>query len=147
MAYSDYGAFVYKNGVRQPQFEDADVDKKDFGMGIVHGIIKDDHIKVICYKQGLPKIFYDDKKLDYYDKEKVDYWDYEDFSYDYNGYNFCFHSGYDSKPYSVTVVTPDLDVWTCKYDYGYGAGFGGDDSDVIASEYLNGIINESCGEE
>jgi hypothetical protein len=123
MAYCDYGAFVWRNGVRQRQLEDTDIDKKFWKMGITHGLIEDEHIKVICYKQGLPKIFYDDKELDYYDKEKIDYWDFEDFSYDFNDYHFYFHSGFDTYPYLVTVNTPNGDTWVCEYDYAYGAGF------------------------
>jgi hypothetical protein len=109
--------------VRQYHLEDADVDTKYFRMGMAHGLIEDEHIKVICYKQGLPKIFYDDEELDYYDKEKIDHWDYKDFSYHYNGYHFWFHSGFDTKPYKVVVKTPTDDVWSCEYDYSYGAGF------------------------
>jgi hypothetical protein len=123
MAYSDYGAFVWRNGFRQYHLEDADVDTKYWKVGIAHGLIKDEHILVICYKQGLPKIFYDDKQLIYYDKEKIDEYDFEDFSFDYNGYHFYFHSGYNTKPYRVTVETPNGDTWSCEYDYHYGAGF------------------------
>lgn len=72
MAYSDYGAFVYKNGVRMPQLEDADIDERFWKVGLTHGLIEDEHIKVICYKQGLPKIFFDDLQLTYYNDEAID---------------------------------------------------------------------------
>ena len=122
MAYCDYGAFDYKNGVRQSQLEDADIDEKFWKMGITHGLIEDEHIKVICYKQGIPKVFYDDIELGDY-KRDCDNYDFEDFTYDFEGYSFYFHSGYDTKPYRVTVVTPTGDTWVCEYDYFYGAGF------------------------
>ena len=123
MAYSDYGAFVYKNGVQMLQFEDADIDERFWKVGLTHGLIEDEHIKVICYKQGLPKIFFDNLQLTYYDDEAIDTYDFDDFSFDYNGYHFYFHSGSYIKPYKVTVETPVGDVWICEYDYFYGAGF------------------------
>lgn len=86
MAYSDYGAEVYRNGIRRNDKEDAPLfitDKEAFGESIEnipnsmrifayllnnkdfismanrfgHGIMGDDSIRVLCYKVGLPQIF------------------------------------------------------------------------------------------
>lgn len=82
MAYSDYGAFVWKNGVRQEDKEDvpvwdADVELsypqvmrifanavKNYKSGndewwqhCQHGVLGDGDIRVSCYKQGFPCVW------------------------------------------------------------------------------------------
>lgn len=87
MAYSDYGAFVFKNGERRRDKEDVAAfasDEETFGTDsanipsgarifayilnrkdgantwldyIHHGIMGDGPVRVICHKQGLPGIY------------------------------------------------------------------------------------------
>ena len=86
MAYSDYGAFVYKNGERRRDKEDVALFKSDeetFGESsenipsgariwvflakhggglpwtdcIHHGIMGDGDIRVMCHKTGFPRIY------------------------------------------------------------------------------------------
>ncbi len=124
MAYSDYGAFVWKNGERVKELEDGVTSLDD--VGFAHGIIRDELVEVICYKQGLPKVFYKGERIPIEDGR--DYWDYGVFFVEYNGYVFKFISGYClDEPYEVRVTCPNKDEWVCKYDYEYGAGWTDED--------------------
>lgn len=83
MAYSDYGAFVYENGVRRRDKEDVGVYDTDeaslpSGMRIYanilknmdagttddwwrhshHGVMGDGKVRVACYKQGFPRFYF-----------------------------------------------------------------------------------------
>ena len=82
----------------------------------------DGDIRVMCHKQGLPSIYEateDGFKKIEYRSENTDYFEYE-INFEYKGYKFYFVSG---KPYYAKMATPDGNVWECKYDYCYGAGF------------------------
>ena len=81
MAYSDYGAFVYKNGERRRDKEDVgvyDTDEANLPSGLriwaniiknrddgndqwwrhsQHGVMGDGLVRVACYKQGFPSIY------------------------------------------------------------------------------------------
>ena len=116
MAYSDYGAFVYLNGKRVTENEDCEYKNR-----LVHGLISDGDIDVVCYKQGLPTIYKDGIEVEYYDEDKIDFYDFTEFGYDLDGYHFYFVN-FD-KPYEVVMTTPTGDEWMCDYDYHYGAGF------------------------
>lgn len=156
MAYSDYGAFVWLNGMRRPDKEDVAAfatDEETFGKSsddipsglriweslikakrdgkelnyithIHHGILGDGNVRVICHKQGLPEIWEAREdgfwNVDWEKKSKIDHYEYDPIRVDYKGYQFEFRSG---SPYYAKMVTPDGDVWECKYDYCYGAGF------------------------
>lgn len=155
MAYSDYGAFVWLNGERRKDKEDVAMfatDEETFGtesknipsgariwanllwqkenntnIHIHHGILGDGNIRVVCHKQGRPKIVEatEDgiKEIKYCDDD-TDCFDYR-ISFKYKGYEFYFVSG---EPYYVEMMTPTGDVWECNYDYEYGAGFEEDES-------------------
>lgn len=119
MAYSDYGAFVWKNGIRQRHLEDTNCKFAD----CVHGLIDTEEFQVLCYKQGLPVIFRKStgESLEYYDRENVDKFEFLPFDYEIDGYEFHFENR--DKPYVAIVITPYGDDWRCAYDYCYGAGF------------------------
>ena len=153
MAYSDYGAFVWCDGERREDKEDVATfasDEETFGTSsenipsgariwvfllnqkdkdvdwvhhIHHGIMGDGDIRVMCHKQGRPKIYEATEagfeKIKYCDDD-TDLYEYEPISFEYKGYKFYFESG---KPYYAKMITPDGHVWECKYDYCYGAGF------------------------
>ena len=150
MAYSDYGAFVWLNGERRKDKEDVATfatDEETFGtesknipsgariwvnllrqkendtnIRIHHGILGDGNIRVVCHKQGRPKIVEateDGFKDIKYCEDDTDYFDYR-VSFKYKGYKFYFASG---EPYYAEMITPTSDVWECNYDYEYGAGF------------------------
>lgn len=153
MAYSDYGAFVWLNGNRRTDKEDVATfatDEETFGtdsanlpsgarlwvnllhqkdtnndISIHHGILGDGNIRVECHKQGRPRILEatEDgfKEIEYCD-ENTDWYDYN-IHFEYKGYKFYFEG---NKPYYAQMTTPEGDVWECKYDYWYGAGFNGD---------------------
>jgi len=82
MAYSDYGAFVYKNSERRTDKEDVgvyDTEEAEFGSGlrifanimkreqegswnkpwrgIKHGVMGDGGVRCTCYKQGFPTVW------------------------------------------------------------------------------------------
>lgn len=156
MAYSDYGAFVFKNGERRRDKEDVavfDSDEETFGQSsenipswlriwvslyqekkegkertyythIHHGIMGDGAVRVVCHKQGLPKICEllengEVKDIKYY-SDDIDYFNYSELNFTYKGYEFHFESG---KPYVAEMIEPDGTKWRCEYDYWYGAGF------------------------
>lgn len=170
MAYSDYGAFVYKNGKRRNDKEDvpvwgADVElevgsgarifanlMKNRGKGSFewwehchHGVIGDGEVRVGCYKQGFPCVYYlengevksleDEVIIALCGDECLEYVEEYDgkryFSYDYNvkfefmGRKFSFEGGsFSGKPgYFASMTEPDGTEWLCEYDYWYGAGF------------------------
>lgn len=116
MAYGDYGAFVYCNGIRIEQNEDC----RSRG-SLVHGLIQDGNIIVECYKQGLPSIFKNGEEVEYYNDNTIDFFDFEPFHYELDGYKFYFCN--KRKPYICEMTTPTGDIWRCEYDYAYGAGF------------------------
>ena len=146
MAYSDYGAFVYCNGVRREDKEDVALfatDEETFGTAsenipsgarlwvamahdrsirLYHGVMGDGSIRVACYKQGSPAIYEaTDEGVNEieYAGEDEDPYDYC-IDYEYKDYKFHFES---DKPYEAQMIEPDGTVWECSYDYEYGAGF------------------------
>lgn len=130
MAYSDYGAFVYLNRKRVEENEDCE----RFGQ-LYHGVIDDGKLIVLCYKQGLPTIYYEGKQIEYYDKDKVDFFDYGGFECEIHGYVIRFESGCDvDYPYVVEVVCPNKDLWRCEYDYWWGSSF--EDEVVVTTGWL-----------
>ena len=159
MAYSDYGAFVWLNDERRKDKEDVAAfatDEETFGESsenigsgsrifvnllyqqinnteiyIDHGVLGDGDIRVICYKQGLPCIkerLSDGtiQEVTYVNLDEVDPYEYDDIHFDYKDHKFYFSSG---KPYYAKMETPTGDIWECKYDYGYGAGFEGENEE------------------
>jgi hypothetical protein len=155
VAYSDYGAFVYKNGERRRDKEDVgvfDTDEANLPSGArilanilkrretggewpwwkhsQHGVMGDGNIRVACYKQGFPTIYHwkdGEEEPTQIDPEKIlglDYFDYPPTDWEYEGYKFHFESG---EPYEASMMEPDGTRWNCEYDYGFGAGFEGDD--------------------
>ena len=90
---------------------------------IHHGILGDGNIRVMCHKQGLPRIYEASEngfeEIKFYNDE-TDYYDYDPIYFEYKGYKFYFVSG---EPYKARMITPDGDEWECEYDYEYGAGF------------------------
>lgn len=117
MAYGDYGAFVYLNGVRRKEFEDCN-SSRGF---LTHGMMQDGDIKVECYKQGLPRIFKNGEEIIYYNDDEIDFFDFNPFHFELDGYKFYFCN--EDKPYVCEMTTPNGDVWRCEYDYMYGSGF------------------------
>lgn len=121
MAYGDYGAYVYRNGIRMKDREDTEV---FLGSDVLaHGVMGDGDVRVACYKQGLPTILHlvDDGKVENISLgEDIDIFDYGTVSFEYMGYYFEFVC---DKPYYAKMVEPSGVTWECKYDYWFGAGF------------------------
>ena len=151
MARSDYGAFVYCNGKRRKDKEDAalfisDNDSSVYGAAdcqkwsaLVHGVLGDGRIRVACYKQGLPMIFeWEDgasepHEIIFHD-EVIDSFNYEPFDFEYEGNRFHFEAGAEddsgrTSPFVASMIETDGTLWECTYDYGYGAGFPEDELD------------------
>lgn len=116
MAYGDYGAFVYLNGVRNEGFEDCVSNGR-----LVHGMMQDGDVKVECYKQGLPRIFKNGELIEYYNDDEIDFFDFNPFHFEIDGYRFYFCN--EGKPYVCEMTTPTGDIWRCEYDYMYGVRF------------------------
>lgn len=133
MAYSDYGAFVYRNGKRRRDKEDAclfDLEEDR----VIHGIMGDGRIRVACYKQYIPEIY--ENESGEIRQVRFNYKDDFDFGtvyFHYKGYRFRFDSG------DICVAEmrePDGAFWSCEYGPGYGAGFEAPDdaAEVIKEE-------------
>lgn len=132
MAYSNYGAFVYKNGIRQKDKEDAclweeipePTSWEDLWM--FHGVMGDGNVRVGCYKQGLPSIFIKEgDTISRYHFKEVLGLDYDDFGIVHmfvQGYEMLFFSRHEREHCKAIMITPEGDTWQCEYDYGYGAG-------------------------
>lgn len=124
MAYGDYGAFVYRNGNRCKDKEDASLFEAERGVyKFGHGIMGDGYIRVLCYKQGLPEIYemtengVTEVK---YCEEDIDPYEYDSIKFKHKGYEFVFQGG---SPYYAIMREPNGTEWKCEYDYHYGAGF------------------------
>lgn len=170
MAYNDYGAFVYENEKRRNDKEDVPVWGVDVELEVgngarifanilknrengatewwqncQHGVMGDGDVRVACYKQGFPSVYYmescevkeltteeiiglcGEKCIDYveeYGGEKYFGYDY-DVHFEFMGREMCFvGNSFGNKPgYYASMKEPDGTEWTCEYDYGYGAGF------------------------
>lgn len=151
MAYSDYGAFVYLNGERRSDKEDAPTfatDKETFGrpidgigsgmriwqslihnaetgnnIRIHHGILGDGDIRVACHKQGLPTIW----EITEDGFKEIEYVGDEVDYFDYDTVEFEYKGHkfmFESgKPDIAIMIEPNGNKWVCKYGYKYGAGF------------------------
>lgn len=152
MAYSDYGAFVFKNGDRRRDKEDVALfnsDEETFGESsenipsatriwvylskninntsylnyIHHGIMGDGDIRVMCHKTGLPRIY--ERIGENINEIKFAPDDTDHWNYppiDYEYKGYKFR--FDScHPYVAEMTEPDGTYWRCEYDYEYGAGF------------------------
>lgn len=152
MAYSDYGAFVYKNGERRRDKEDVALfnsDEETFGESsenipsgariwvyllknsgdaswinhIHHGILGDGNIRVMCHKQGLPQIYECTEE----GIKKIEFASDNIDHFKYPPVNFEYKNYkfkfISSKPYVAEMTEPDGTHWRCEYDYLYGAGF------------------------
>ena len=159
MAYSDYGAFVYKNGERRRDKEDVALfnsDEETFGEDsanissgariwaylyhrgsredtwidhIHHGIMGDNAVRVLCHKQGLPQIY--EATAD--GIKEIPYIPEGTDHFDYNTVEFEYN-GYkfkftEGKPYVAEMTEHDGTEWKCEYDYQFGAGFENDDEE------------------
>lgn len=130
MAYSDYGAYVYMNGDRREDKEDAvlfyddKIGKETWITRIHHGIMGDFNIRVLCHKQHLPQVYEltEDgiKEINIPDGDDIEPIDWGTVEFEYKGYKFKFVSG---EPNIATMIEPDGTEWRCEYDYWYGAGF------------------------
>lgn len=152
MAYSDYGAFIYRNGERRRDKEDVAVfatDEETFGTdsanipsgarifvsflhqkgeynwlnSIHHGVMGDGLIRVMCHKQGRPQIY----EMTENGPVEIEYCDKSTDWYDYDTIRFEY-KGYkfqfeSGKPYQMKMTEPDGTVWLGLYDYEFGAGF------------------------
>lgn len=131
MAYSDYGAFVFMNGERREDKEDAalfyadKIGKEETWITRIHyGIMGDYNIRVLCHKQHLPQVYEltEDgiKEINVPYGDDIEPIDWGTVEFEYKGYKFKFVSG---EPNIATMIEPDGTVWMCEYDYWFGAGF------------------------
>ena len=126
MAYSNWGAFVYCNGVRREDKEDCvlfeGMAKKSL-IDYCHGVMGDGAIRVKCFKQYSPEIFEQNSDGTIYEIEyEIEDADSLEFDvhFEYKGYKFDFKSGDICK---ATMTEPDGTNWECTYGYCYGAGW------------------------
>lgn len=123
MAYGDYGAIVYRNGIECPARENCCAFDSSPALSIHHGVLGDGEVRVVLHKQGLPLIYElqpdnSEKEIVYYNEHspEFDWYEYDDIAFEYKGYKFYFECG---TPYKATMTEPDGTTWECWYDYGY----------------------------
>lgn len=127
MAYCDYDAKVFCNGVRRKDMEDAVAFPKcndKWASDMHHGIMGNGNIKVICHKQGLPSIYemVDNNviRVEFNKDDLIDFFKYEKVEFEYKGYKFIFmDDDTTGKGYYAQMIEPDGSVWDCYYDYSY----------------------------
>lgn len=140
MAYSDYGAFVYLNGERREDKEDTST--YDVCDDLYHGVMGDGSVRVCCYKQGWPVIYYwedgyDDPVFYSYDclSRKFGWEDFDEYEgiryapytyhkeFDFLGWHFSFDGDEcGATPKYSAKMERDGEYWVCDYDYMFGAG-------------------------
>ena len=128
MAYSDYGAFVYRNGERRPDKEDVgvfDTDEANLPSGLriwaniiknqereddawwrhsQHGVMGDGQVRCACYKQCFPTVYV---------------WrDGEDEPHAFTDEEIIAHNGWSDEPWVNTwehdgKVSTYIDAWEC----------------------------------
>lgn len=130
MAYSNWGAFVYCEGERRQDKEDApafeEIEVKSWA-DKCHGVLGDGDVRVRCYKNYAPVIFerHSDgtiTEVAYRDEDEFDPWEFH-VDFKYKGYRFEFHESGTYRPCSALMVEPDGTRWECNYGYMYGAGW------------------------
>jgi hypothetical protein len=149
MAYSDYGAFVYRNDERRVDKEDSELfvnDSDRYYDMLYHGVLGDGDVRVGCYKQGWPDLYLwcVGGNQEYYGYDKLsrlfgwsDYDEYDgiryapdhyDKEFDFLGWHFHFvGSEWSDTPKYMASMKKNGEKWECYYDYMYGAGI----SDVL----------------
>jgi hypothetical protein len=144
MAYGNWGAFVYKNGVRQTNREDNTPFKEDElqpgyhqAFGRVDTKLDPHHASLgsgpfrLCGYKSSPYLFWegnavDDRPYQKGDNAGTDDWswyDSEGIEGELNGYKFRATPHEYPEAVELWVQEPDGTQWTGKSGYGMGAGW------------------------
>lgn len=152
MAYGNWGAYVYKNGERQPKREDNtpysedelepgyyqafggnDKDGKRLSTGknlyCCHAILGSGPIRLCGYK-SYPILYWEGNKVDQKPYQKgedagTDNWSWynsDGIEGELNGYKFKATLNNDQKAVLLQLIEPDGTEWTGKSGYCMGAG-------------------------
>jgi hypothetical protein len=139
MAYGNWGAYVYKNGERQPSREDNTPYKEDqnepgyhqaFGrsetkLGPHHASLGSGPFRLCGYK-SYPVIFWEGESIDttQYQKDPNEYWpDCGGLEGELNGYKFKATPGDDPERVELELIEPDGTKWNGTSGYAMGRGW------------------------
>jgi hypothetical protein len=137
MAYGNWGAFVYKNGERMRNHEDATPYKEqEFESGYSqvfmsskgcnphHAVLGEKDVRLTGYKH-IPMLFVKGERVDIEKYKQVTDGDndYGDSKYygEIDGYKFEAEQ-YDGNMVKLKLIEPDGTIWESTCGYGYGAG-------------------------
>ena len=146
MAYGNWGAYVYKNGIRQNNREDNtpfSEDELEAGYHQAFGGNNEDGTRVmtgkrphcvhaslgsglfrLCGYKSYPEIYWAGEEIDIkpYLKDSDNWYESDGMEGEYNGYKF--KATPDSEPEAVVLelIEPDGTIWTGKSGYCMGAG-------------------------
>ncbi len=119
MAYSNWGAIVYRNGERIHSHEDM-----AFGVDVYHAVLGDGPVRLCGYKH-IPVLYLGDESvpMEEYASGPIDEGEYNPpVSGNVDGYEFTAtpHSG---NMIDLYLREPDGTVWTSTCGFEYGAGW------------------------
>lgn len=134
MAYGNWGAFVYKNGERMHDWEDATPYKeKEYESGYIqafmrakgrnphHAVLGEKEVRLCGYK-SFPVLFLNGKEIDLDDHEIFDSESYDKrYEGELNGYVFKARQ-YNGNMVDLELVEPDGTIWKSKCGYNFGSG-------------------------
>ena len=136
MAYGDWGAFVYKNGVRMESHEDntpyketelqagyAQAFLRSEGMNPHHATLGDMDVRLCGYK-NYPRLYLRGEQLDmtpFLIPSEAPEWEDQDWKGLIGGYDFTV-TQYDDNMVDLYLKQPDGSVWNSTCGYCYGAG-------------------------
>lgn len=125
MAYGNWGAFVYRNGDRMKDNEDASPFPKREGDGFVetfHAVLGNGRVRLIGYKHT-PKVYVDGVALnmDRFVVAKPGVDNDEEFVGEVQGYEFKA-AQHDGNMVDLWLKEPDGTQWNATCGYCYGAG-------------------------
>jgi len=159
MAYGNWGAFVYKNGERQTEWEDNTPYREDeliagywqaFGRkeeGEIirphHAVLGKDRVRVCAHKAYF-RLYLDGKEIEGTDQYLVDTDEAdtdENFDVDalhqgeIEGYKFRVQE-FDGNMIDLELIEPDGTVWQARCGYAFGAGW---PEDSEGNRYYNAM--------
>jgi hypothetical protein len=131
MAYGNWGAFVYRNGERHKDGEDAcPIPKKEGELFFetFHAVLGDGDV-ILCGYKHYPSLYAKDADGCHV---QVDIGDADEFGFlsgEYEGHKYWTYE-YDGNMLNLTLTEPDGTKWTATCGYCYGAGhMDGDDDE------------------
>ncbi len=121
MAYGNWGAFVFKEGIRMNGHEDADTGlPSGHALDLCHAVLGDGRVKLCGYK-SIPVLLVDNAQVDL-QSFTIDATRPGDFAGLIGDYRFRV-TRHGSNYIDLFLREPDGSVWTATCGFEYGAGW------------------------